>query len=71
MIKLKVEEYCHNCPDFEADVTKTDKVYASNYDWLTDSRVELTRSDTIVTCAHANRCRAVKRYLEKQQKGES
>lgn len=21
MIKLKVEIYCHNCPDFEADVT--------------------------------------------------
>lgn len=70
MIKLKVEEYCHDCPDFEADVVKTDKVCVSNYDWLTDSRVELTRVETIVTCSHANRCRAVKRYLEKQQKGE-
>lgn len=61
MIELKVEEYCHNCPDFEADVVKNR---------IRDVVVFVDYTDTTITCAHAARCRAVKRYLEKQSKGE-
>lgn len=61
MIKLKVEEYCHDCPDFEADVYKA---RCDNLEMLAFV------THTTITCAHAARCRAVKRYLEKQQKGE-
>lgn len=67
MIELKVEEYCHDCPDFEADVLKHGDT-KGYYDF--SGELVVTPSYTIVYCAHANRCRAVKRYLEKKQKGE-
>lgn len=71
MIELKVEEYCHNCPDFEADVTKHGGMRLYDYPWVPgESEVEVVGVHTTVRCAHAARCRAVKRYLEKQQKGE-
>lgn len=60
MIELKVEEYCHDCPDFEPDVHK---------DKYVDAEDNLYLQRTTIRCEHAARCRAVKRYLEKQ-KGE-
>lgn len=66
MIELKVESYCHDCPDFEADVSKRRETLRDD-----GSDVALLEYQyTMVRCAHAARCRAVKRYLEKQQKGE-
>ena len=70
MIELKVEEYCHSCPDFEADVTKSKDSYESRYNPMTMETEEHVFVRTTVRCEHAARCRAVKRYLEKRQKGE-
>lgn len=69
MIELKVEEYCHDCPDFEADVIKRGGMTA-HCDWPNGSELVVSPSYTTIHCAHAARCRAVKRYLEKRQKGE-
>ena len=62
MIKLKVEDYCHECPDFDARVnTKVDELFS-----MEDGVLKVI--NTTVTCSHATRCRAIKRYLEKAGK---
>lgn len=63
MIKLEVEEYCHSCAGFEADVTGPITTVT------TDG--ELCFGDTIVRCAYRNRCRNIKRYLERQTTSSS
>ena len=62
MISLNVEEYCHNCPDFGVYV-KSD-VY-SFYTMQSYSNMECSH---IITCKHEDRCRQIKRYLEKEKK---
>ena len=62
MIKLEVEEYCHSCLDFEADVKKAERVRNGHGDMIL--------GDTVVRCAHRNRCLNIKRYLERQTKEE-
>ena len=63
MIRLEVEEYCHNCLDFYADVTPPQRVLTTNGD-------EFTFSDTVVRCEHRKRCAGIKRYLEQKIKEE-
>lgn len=55
MIELKVEEYCHDCPEFEANCNKDAFVF-------TDGRVH--HCNTIITCEHAGRCAAMIKHLE-------
>ena len=60
MIKLQIEKYCHNCPEFEAQVDKTYFLY------LTDPEIH-----TIVTCEHRGKCECIRKYFEdEQEKGE-
>lgn len=59
-IKLEVEDYCQECMDFEADVTAPVKIQIPGQD-------DLMLSDTVVRCEYRNRCRAIKRYLERQE----
>ena len=61
MIVLNVEEYCHSCQDFTADVIAPTKLYAS------DSN-EYVLGDTIVQCKYRKRCAGIKRYSETQVK---
>ena len=62
MIKLKVDGYCHDCPDFDARVNnKVDEL-------TTGDEVVIKVVNTTVTCAHATRCKAIKRYLERAGK---
>ena len=61
MIELKVENYCQNCPDFEA-AQKKDSCY---YEDLLE-RCEIV--NITVYCEFAERCKAMKRYLEKHSK---
>ena len=63
MIKLEVEEYCHSCLDFESDVRRAERVR--------NGHGELVLGDTIIHCAHRNRCANIKRYLERQSKEEA
>ena len=60
MIRIDVEGYCHNCLDFEADVTKPVRDLRDNA-W----------SDTVVQCEHRKRCAGIRRYLEQQSKSET
>lgn len=64
MIKLNVEEYCHQCLDFTPDVTKPERHFL-------DGGNKIEQSDTIVQCKHRNRCEAIKKYLIRQAKEEA
>ena len=58
MIELCVMGYCHNCPEFEADVTKMNfEVYAN-----------VVRYDSVIRCKNRERCEAIKRYLKDEEK---
>lgn len=61
MIILNVEEYCHSCQDFTADVTPPAKLYASDGN-------DYTLGDTTVQCKYRKRCAGIKRYLESKEK---
>lgn len=51
MIELKIEGYCHGCPNFESDVYKN---YAGEY------------NRTAIFCKHHDKCASIKQYIEKQ-----
>lgn len=57
-IKLDVQEYCHGCANFTADVKEPEKYYAG-FDII-----EMT--DTLVRCEHRKLCENLVRYLRKQ-----
>lgn len=61
MIKLSVEEYCHDCDDFEPEVTK---IYCNDgYDRPFQQSVR---------CQNCDRCQHIYLYLKhKIEKGET
>lgn len=64
MIELRVEEYCHTCPQF-SPVSETKRVYP------TDSLSVLTGptiSSTVVICEHAKVCQNIAKHIKKQLK---
>lgn len=61
MIVLKVEEYCHNCPDFKP----RKEFECVNY----SDGIPVTFGDTLVMCKHADRCENI--YERMKMKGES
>lgn len=63
MIRLEVEEYCHECLDFNADVIRPERVR--------DEGGSLIYTDTIVQCKYHKRCASIKRFLEQQAKSEA
>jgi hypothetical protein len=64
MIVLNVEEYCHNCPDFEAYVERD----ICNFDIVLSA--SNMKCNHIITCEHEDRCRQIKKYLEEEVKNE-
>nr|DAT80524.1 MAG TPA: hypothetical protein [Caudoviricetes sp.] len=52
MIKLNVEKYCHNCPDFTANVISHVNSGSEGISYH------------IITCEHSSRCMQIKKYLE-------
>lgn len=58
MIKLDVQEYCHECANFTADVKEPEKYYTGL------NIVEMT--DTLVRCEYRELCENLVRYLRKQ-----
>ena len=61
MIKLDVENYCHNCPDFEAEVSKN----AMYYDGSPETFFCI--GDTIVRCENRHLCERLKKRLEEKK----
>ena len=53
MIELKVDEYCHDCPEF---VPESDKLLRSN-----NGKLE---TYTAVFCMNCNLCERIKGYLD-------
>lgn len=64
MIKLKVEERCHNCPGFEPETNNPVMAYSIDGDEIGPF------GDTVIMCVHRIRCRHIERYLEKHLKNE-
>ena len=62
MIRIEVEEYCHNCLDFSPDITRPER--------MTTVLLGEIWSDTIVRCEYRKRCEAIKKYLIRQAKNE-
>ena len=60
MIKLDVEKYCQDCPDFEA------KVYKEFFEDFYGFKLP----NTYISCKNTDKCRRIKRYLEKEIKNE-
>lgn len=58
MIRLIVEDYCQECPDFEPEAVKV-TYYSGD---------ELRAASTEVYCRHKNRCAAVAKYMKSQEK---
>ena len=68
MIKIKVEEYCNDCPEFDPEAIKPQPIYDSigNYVGML--------GPMIVVCKYRNRCRRFMEYLQKcliKEKGEN
>lgn len=60
MITLKVEDYCHNCPEFEPDVDKNTTEYFESDSMSFMRREKRTvMCETTVTCEHRLRCAAI------------
>ena len=55
MIELKVDEYCHNCPEFEAQVDKVYRTYKAE-----------PEVHTTVTCEHRSKCECIRKCVESQ-----
>ena len=62
MIRVDVHEYCAECSDFEAAVTKPEKLEVLGM----NGEFEILKSDTVIRCRYSRRCETIKRYLEKQ-----
>ena len=51
MIKLDVQDYCHDCPYFEVEVASSSMFYAN------DTRMNPT--DTVVRCTRGKSCKRI------------
>ena len=67
MIDLKVESYCSQCPEFEADVKKESFVAENHEDMYI---IERTITNTSVTCKHRTRCLGMVEFLKGEIKRE-
>ena len=56
MIELKVEDYCHECTEFEAETRKG---------FLTADGT-IVAVECVVVCKNRQQCRYIKRFLEGQ-----
>ena len=63
MIVVDVQPYCNNCLDFEPDVEKPEKVYDGTGD-------PIYITDTVITCTKRKRCENIRKYIERELKGE-
>lgn len=61
MIRLEIEPYCHDCPEFKADVEEPENYYA-------DFRFYEKFGDTVIRCENRNVCGRIKAYLEGRNK---
>lgn len=70
MITLRVEDYCHDCPDFEADVNK-EEVSTAMWDDVMKKWDFPVINCTTIYCKHRYKCHALKEHLEKKASKEN
>ena len=58
MIKIKVEEYCNDCPEFDPEAIKPQPIYS-------DGNYVGMLGPMLVVCSHRNTCRRFMEYLQK------
>lgn len=63
MLELKVEKYCENCMDFEADVNKSKYYIGDVYNSYA--------CDTYIQCKNSGRCKKLYKYLKGEINGKS
>lgn len=66
MIKLDIQPYCDQCVMFDADVEKPARTYGCD-----GVRETVIQTDTVVRCSRRKLCEGLKRYLEKETRGEN
>ena len=49
MIRLEIEKYCHDCPDFEVDVKEPECSVSVD-------KKRIIFGDTLIRCAHRDLC---------------
>ena len=65
MIRLVVEKYCDNCPEFEAHVEKNIDVLRSFSPDSIRGYYEKSLTNTTITCEHSARCACMMTELTK------
>lgn len=72
MIDLEVQDYCHNCPHFEADVENAEvQTYVMrDLIHLRERTVERVEGNTIVRCVNRHKCSSMMKYLEEGKKND-
>lgn len=68
-IKLDVDPWCRDCPDFEADVKKKKESYYCYYE-SDHKTISQYLADTVITCVNRDRCYAIKHYFEKVKEND-
>ena len=59
MIKIKVEDYCHNCPEFSPYIGAF-----GNGGMMLFGETLTDFGDTVVHCENEHRCRVMMEYLK-------
>lgn len=59
MIRLKVEEYCHDCRHFVPELD-TNSIFENGY---------YVTTDTTIRCEFWDRCAVIARHMEEKRKG--
>lgn len=68
MIKLEVEPYCHECPDFDPDLQRPEQEVLYSREPGSGRPTSYVRiSDTIVRCKYRIRCQKIQEYLGNQK----
>lgn len=65
MIKLEIEEYCDNCPDFESDISKDSTIAYDPLEFIPKS-TEI--NCTIIRCANREKCASIASRLKQALK---
>lgn len=57
-IRLEVEPYCQDCPEFEVDVQSPTSYYSNH-------ELYMRTGDTVIRCKNKAVCNRIKEHLEK------
>ena len=72
MIKLEVEDYCQECPDFDAEIVKVDKSYADHcYGFNGVKYATVHLHDTTISCKNKRKCAVIEECIKQRMAKEN